>query len=96
MIERLIHFISQPMTKVVEYCQNLKEKGLNPLALETALNSALINGRPEEALFLMRVMKDEGCHLRPHYFWPIFLHHGRNSNTQSKQYLLRDERYAVI
>lgn len=71
------------MTQVVEYCQDLKENGLNPLALETALNSALVNGHPEEALFLMRVMRDEGCDLRPHYFWPIFLHHCKNGDTQS-------------
>ena len=72
------------MIKVVEYCQEFKEKGLNSLALEQALNSALTNGRPEEALFLMQVMKDEGCFLRPHYFWPIFLHHSKNGDMQSK------------
>lgn len=71
------------MTRVVEYCQELKEKGVNPLALETALNSALMNGFPEESFFLMRVMRDEGCSLRPHYFWPIFLHYGKNGDTQS-------------
>ncbi|XP_063887839.1 leucine-rich PPR motif-containing protein, mitochondrial-like [Scylla paramamosain] len=81
-IKHLVKSGTTPMIKVVEYCQDLKEKGLNPLALEQALNSALTNGRPEEALFLMRVMKEEGCSLRPHYFWPIFLHHGKSGDAQ--------------
>ncbi|XP_050728830.1 leucine-rich PPR motif-containing protein, mitochondrial-like [Eriocheir sinensis] len=81
-VRHLVKSGTTPMTRVVEYCQDLKEKGLNPLALETALNSALMNGFPEESLFLMRVMKDEGCVLRPHYFWPVFLHHSKNGDTQ--------------
>lgn len=68
---------NMPVSKVVSYCQEFKKEGLNMYALERALEATLNTGKPDAALALMRVMREDGAPLRAHYFWPIIVHYSK-------------------
>ncbi|XP_042205243.1 leucine-rich PPR motif-containing protein, mitochondrial-like isoform X2 [Homarus americanus] len=66
-----------PSSTIVHYCQEMKKQGLNTFALEAALGAALSNGLPDVAMFMLRVMNEDGAPLRAHYFWPIIIHYSK-------------------
>ncbi|XP_071514137.1 leucine-rich PPR motif-containing protein, mitochondrial isoform X2 [Panulirus ornatus] len=71
-----------PLSVVVQYCQELKKQGMNMYALECALGTALTNGLPQAAMFILRVMNEDGAPLRAHYFWPIIAHFAKLGETE--------------
>ncbi|XP_045595399.2 leucine-rich PPR motif-containing protein, mitochondrial [Procambarus clarkii] len=71
-----------PTSIAVQYCQEIKKNGQNMFALETALGAALSNGLPEAAMFILRVMNEDGVQLRTHYFWPIILHYAKHGKIE--------------
>lgn len=78
------HAYFQPVSKIVSYCQEFKKEGLNMYALERALEATLNNGKPDAALALMRVMREDGSPLRAHYFWPIIVHYSKLKQKDSE------------
>lgn len=78
------HELFQPVSKVVSYCQEFKKEGLNMYALERALEATLNTGKPDAALALMRVMREDGAPLRAHYFWPIIVHYSKLKQKDSE------------
>ncbi|KAK8734064.1 hypothetical protein OTU49_005996 [Cherax quadricarinatus] len=71
-----------PTSVVMQYCQELRKNGQNIYASEVALGGALQYGLPEAAMFIMRVMNEDGASLRPHYFWPIILQYGKQGEIE--------------
>lgn len=68
----------------MSYCQEFKKEGLNMYALERALEASLNAGKPDTALALIRVMREDGSPLRAHYFWPIIVHYSKLKQKDSK------------
>nr|UHY14113.1 LRPPRC [Cherax quadricarinatus] len=56
---------------VVEMCKQLQLQEINRFALHVALEHALRMKKEELAWLLLRVVKESGCPLREHYFWPL-------------------------
>ncbi|VVC95207.1 unnamed protein product, partial [Leptidea sinapis] len=65
---------SMPSSVIGLITQYLMASGRNPIALQNACECALQQGKVALALDLFTRMKQLGMPLRPHYFWPIFLH----------------------
>lgn len=68
------------MAGIVDIVMDLKESGLNPLALENAAEIALKTEYFELAWSLFKKLTS----LRPHFFWPILLNTGRKDGELGK------------
>lgn len=79
---------------IVQYCQKMKREGLNIYAMERCLQFALVMGRAELALPLMRVIVEDGGTVRSHYFWPVFVLCS-NEGDQDKLYRTISEMLAL-
>ncbi|XP_041922109.1 leucine-rich PPR motif-containing protein, mitochondrial [Alosa sapidissima] len=73
--------MDKPVEKLAHYCRDLNDSGLHASPMQFALYCALEAKKTGLAVELMKVMKDEGLPVRPHYFWPLLTHHQREKNT---------------
>ncbi|KAK7140045.1 hypothetical protein R3I94_012607 [Phoxinus phoxinus] len=72
--------MDKPVENIAAFCKDLKDSGLHSSPLHFTLQFALEAKKTTMAIALMRMMKDEGFPLRPHYFWPLFTHHQKDKN----------------
>lgn len=63
--------------------------GINDIASVTALREMLIRERKEDAIFLLKNMKESGLELRPHYFYPLFCQAGKAKDNKMVVNILR-------
>ncbi|XP_076142364.1 leucine-rich PPR motif-containing protein, mitochondrial [Alosa pseudoharengus] len=81
--------MDKPVEKLAHYCRDLNDSGLHASPMQFALYCALEAKKTGLAVELMKVMKDEGLPVRPHYFWPLLTHHQREKNTPGTMEVLR-------
>ncbi|KAJ8418453.1 hypothetical protein AAFF_G00141620 [Aldrovandia affinis] len=72
----------KPVEKMQRYCKELQDSSLHSSALQFTLQCALEARKTGMSLQLMKVMKEEGLPLRPHYFWPLLNQHLKDKDTK--------------
>uniref|UniRef100_A0A8C5HA61 PROP1-like PPR domain-containing protein n=1 Tax=Gouania willdenowi TaxID=441366 RepID=A0A8C5HA61_GOUWI len=69
-----------PLEKIVGYCKELQESNMHSAPLSFTLSCAL----EAKKLELMKLFKEQGFPIRPHYFWPLFTPHTKEKNVAGK------------
>lgn len=70
-----------PVEKITGYCKVLQDLNLHSTPLQFSLYCALEANKTGTAVELMKMMKEQGLPIRPHYFWPLLTHHLNEKNT---------------
>ncbi|KAH8357970.1 hypothetical protein KR200_010247 [Drosophila serrata] len=65
-----------PLKETLQFARQLVQRGQNPRALHLLVELAL-RRLPSSALGCLEALAAAGEELRPHYFWPLILHHYR-------------------
>ncbi|NXI54137.1 LPPRC protein, partial [Chloroceryle aenea] len=60
-----------PVNKLKQFCNELKESKMHSAPLPFILRCALEANKSALAVDVMKMMKEEGLPLRPHYSWPL-------------------------
>ncbi|NWS58565.1 LPPRC protein, partial [Chunga burmeisteri] len=60
-----------PVNKLKQFCNELKEAKMHSAPLPFILRCALEANKSALAIDVMKMMKEEGLPLRPHYSWPL-------------------------
>ncbi|NWW77262.1 LPPRC protein, partial [Climacteris rufus] len=71
-----------PLNKLKQFCSELKEAKMHSAPLPFVLRCALETNRSALAIDVMKMMKEEGLPLRPHYFWPLLVLHQKEKNLK--------------
>uniref|UniRef100_A0AAQ5YEK7 PROP1-like PPR domain-containing protein n=1 Tax=Amphiprion ocellaris TaxID=80972 RepID=A0AAQ5YEK7_AMPOC len=79
----LRHCISMDtsLEKLIRYCKGLQESSLHSSPLSFTLYCALEAKKTGTALELMKLFKEQELPVRPHYFWPLLVQHGKEDNA---------------
>uniref|UniRef100_A0A663LN49 Leucine rich pentatricopeptide repeat containing n=1 Tax=Athene cunicularia TaxID=194338 RepID=A0A663LN49_ATHCN len=62
-----------PVNKLKQFCTELKEAEMHSAPLPFILRCALETNKSALAIDVMKIMKEEGLPLRPHYSWPLLV-----------------------
>ncbi|XP_041907773.1 leucine-rich PPR motif-containing protein, mitochondrial isoform X1 [Corvus kubaryi] len=71
-----------PLNKLKQYCNELKEAKMHSAPLQFILRCALEANRSALAIDVMRMMREEGLPLRPHYCWPLLVAYQKENNLK--------------
>ncbi|XP_076190563.1 leucine-rich PPR motif-containing protein, mitochondrial [Aptenodytes patagonicus] len=71
-----------PMNKLKQFCNELKEAKMHSAPLPFILRCALEANKPALAIDVMKMMKEEGLPLRPHYSWPLLVGFQKEKNLK--------------
>ncbi|NWX83159.1 LPPRC protein, partial [Nothoprocta pentlandii] len=71
-----------PLSKLKHYCNELKEAKMHSAPLPFILRCALETKRADMAIDVMKIMKEEGLPVRPHYSWPLLVAYHKEKNLQ--------------
>uniref|UniRef100_A0A8C3DI68 Leucine rich pentatricopeptide repeat containing n=1 Tax=Corvus moneduloides TaxID=1196302 RepID=A0A8C3DI68_CORMO len=71
-----------PLNKLKQYCNELKEAKMHSAPLQFILRCALEANRSALAIDVMKMMKEEGLPLRPHYCWPLLVAYQKENNLK--------------
>ncbi|NWV13255.1 LPPRC protein, partial [Ptilonorhynchus violaceus] len=71
-----------PVDKLKQFCRELKEAKMHSAPLPFVLRCALEANRSALAIDVMKMMKEEGLPVRPHYFWPLLVAHQKEKNLE--------------
>ncbi|KFR09128.1 hypothetical protein N306_11656, partial [Opisthocomus hoazin] len=71
-----------PVNKLKQFCSELKEAKMHSAPLPFILRCALEANRPALAIDVMKIMKEEGLPLRPHYSWPLLVGFQKENNLK--------------
>uniref|UniRef100_A0A670K3X9 Leucine rich pentatricopeptide repeat containing n=1 Tax=Podarcis muralis TaxID=64176 RepID=A0A670K3X9_PODMU len=74
--------LNMPVDKLKQFCSDMKEHGIHTAPLQMTLLCALELKKTALAIDLMKAIKEEGEPVRPHYFWPLLVHHQKEKNVQ--------------
>nr|XP_005296166.1 leucine-rich PPR motif-containing protein, mitochondrial [Chrysemys picta bellii] len=74
--------MDKPLSKLKQFCDELKEANMHSSPLQFTLYCALESKKAALAINLMKTMKEEGLPLRPHYFWPLLVVYRKEKNVQ--------------
>uniref|UniRef100_A0A3P8RXI5 PROP1-like PPR domain-containing protein n=1 Tax=Amphiprion percula TaxID=161767 RepID=A0A3P8RXI5_AMPPE len=76
----LRHCISMDtsLEKLIRYCKGLQESSLHSSPLSFTLYCAL---EAKKTGTLMKLFKEQELPVRPHYFWPLLVQHGKEDNA---------------
>ncbi|KAJ7984997.1 hypothetical protein DPEC_G00360560 [Dallia pectoralis] len=70
-----------PAEKLVGYCQELLDSNFHTAPLQFTLYCCLEAKNTATAVELMKIKKDQGQPIRPHFFWPLLTQHVKSHNT---------------
>ncbi|XP_067092974.1 leucine-rich PPR motif-containing protein, mitochondrial [Osmerus mordax] len=70
-----------PVEKLAAFCKELQDSNLHSTPLQFSLYCSLEAKKTATAMELMKLMKEQGLPIRPHYFWPLLTHHQKEKNT---------------
>ncbi|CAL8254083.1 unnamed protein product [Lota lota] len=73
--------MDMPVEKVTHYCKELQESNLHTTPLHFTLACALEARKTDMCLSLMKVLKEQGLPVRPHFFYPLLTRHVKDKNT---------------
>ncbi|NXU46695.1 LPPRC protein, partial [Drymodes brunneopygia] len=71
-----------PVKKLKQFCNELKEVKMHSAPLPFVLRCALEANRSALAIEVMKMMKEEGLPLRPHYCWPLLAAYQKENNLK--------------
>ncbi|NXP82093.1 LPPRC protein, partial [Ramphastos sulfuratus] len=71
-----------PMNKLKQFCVELKEAKMHSAPLPFILRCALEANKSALAIDIMKMMKEEGLPLRPHYSWPLLVQFQKEKNLK--------------
>ncbi|PKU48796.1 leucine-rich ppr motif-containing mitochondrial [Limosa lapponica baueri] len=71
-----------PVNKLKQFCSELKEAKMHSAPLPFILRCALEANKPALAIDVMKMMKEEGLPLRPHYSWPLLVGYQKEKNLK--------------
>ncbi|NXB76183.1 LPPRC protein, partial [Donacobius atricapilla] len=72
-----------PVSKLKQFCNELKEAKMHSAPLPFILRCALeTNKSGNLAIDVMKMMKEEGLPLRPHYCWPLLVAYEKENNLK--------------
>ncbi|KAM6128128.1 leucine-rich PPR motif-containing protein, mitochondrial isoform 2-T2 [Pterocles gutturalis] len=71
-----------PVKKLKQFCNELKEAKMHSAPLPFILRCALETNRSALAIDVMKMMKEEGLPLRPHYSWPLLVGFQKEKNLE--------------
>ncbi|NWY62096.1 LPPRC protein, partial [Chionis minor] len=71
-----------PVNKLKQFCSELKEAKMHSAPLPFILRCALETNRSALAIDVMKMMKQEGLPLRPHYCWPLLVGFQKEKNLK--------------
>ncbi|KFQ39962.1 hypothetical protein N332_04766, partial [Mesitornis unicolor] len=71
-----------PVNKLKQFCSELKEAKMHSAPLPFILRCALETNRSALAIDVMKMMKEEGLPLRPHYSWPLLVAFQKEKNLK--------------
>uniref|UniRef100_A0A8C0APY5 Leucine rich pentatricopeptide repeat containing n=1 Tax=Buteo japonicus TaxID=224669 RepID=A0A8C0APY5_9AVES len=71
-----------PVNKLKQFCTELKEAKMHSAPLQFILRCALEANKSALAIDVMKMMKEEGLPLRPHYFWPLLVGFQKQKNLK--------------
>ncbi|NWS65419.1 LPPRC protein, partial [Crotophaga sulcirostris] len=71
-----------PLNKLKQFCNELKESKMHSAPLPFVLRCALEANKPALAIDVMKMMKEEGLPLRPHYSWPLLVAFQKEKNLK--------------
>ncbi|NXC99900.1 LPPRC protein, partial [Certhia familiaris] len=71
-----------PMSKLKQFCNELKEAKMHSAPLPFVLRCALEANKSALAIDVMKMMKEEGLPLRPHYCWPLLVQYRKENNLK--------------
>ncbi|XP_053317229.1 leucine-rich PPR motif-containing protein, mitochondrial isoform X2 [Spea bombifrons] len=74
--------LNMPASKVKKFCDALQEANLHSSPLQFALYCALESQKSGLAFDLMKIAKEEGMPVRPHFSWPLLVHYQKEKNIQ--------------
>ncbi|CAM4552588.1 leucine-rich PPR motif-containing protein, mitochondrial [Caretta caretta] len=72
----------KPLSKLKQFCDELKEANMHSSPLQFTLYCALESKKAALAINLMKTMKEDGLPLRPHYSWPLLVGYQKEKNVQ--------------
>ncbi|NWR70299.1 LPPRC protein, partial [Centropus unirufus] len=71
-----------PLSKLKQFCDELKEANMHSAPLQFILRCALETNKSALAIDVMKMMKEEGLPLRPHYSWPLLVAFQKEKNLK--------------
>ncbi|XP_064014468.1 leucine-rich PPR motif-containing protein, mitochondrial isoform X1 [Pogoniulus pusillus] len=71
-----------PLNKLKQFCVELKEAKMHSAPLPFILRCALEANKSALAVDVMKMMKEEGLPLRPHYSWPLLAQFQKEKNLK--------------
>ncbi|NXO34964.1 LPPRC protein, partial [Locustella ochotensis] len=71
-----------PVSKLKQFCDELKEAKMHSAPLPFILRCALEAKKSALAIDVMKMMKEEGLPLRPHYCWPLLVAYEKENNLK--------------
>ncbi|XP_070788465.1 leucine-rich PPR motif-containing protein, mitochondrial [Pituophis catenifer annectens] len=71
-----------PLAKLKYFCSELKASNLHPSPLLSSLSFALEAKKTDLSIDIMKIIKEEGLCLKPHYFWPLLAQHQEKKNPE--------------
>ncbi|KGL89691.1 hypothetical protein N301_04452, partial [Charadrius vociferus] len=71
-----------PVNKLKQFCSELKEAKMHSAPLPFILRCALETNKSALAIDVMKMMKEEGLPLRPHYCWPLLVGFHKEKNLK--------------
>ncbi|KAM6083028.1 leucine-rich PPR motif-containing protein, mitochondrial isoform 2-T2 [Chlamydotis macqueenii] len=71
-----------PVSKLKQFCSELKEEKMHSAPLPFILRCALETNKSALAIDVMKIMKEEGLPLRPHYSWPLLVGFQKEKNLK--------------
>ncbi|NWZ38745.1 LPPRC protein, partial [Brachypodius atriceps] len=71
-----------PLSKLKQFCDELKEAKMHSAPLPFILRCALETNKSALAIEVMKMMKEEGLPLRPHYCWPLLVAYEKQKNLK--------------
>uniref|UniRef100_T1DMM3 Leucine-rich PPR motif-containing protein, mitochondrial-like protein n=1 Tax=Crotalus horridus TaxID=35024 RepID=T1DMM3_CROHD len=74
--------MEMPLVKMKYFCNELKASNLHPSPLLSSLFFSLEAKKTDLAIDIMKIIKEEGLCLKPHYFWPLLAQHQEKKNTE--------------
>uniref|UniRef100_A0A8C7GCY1 Leucine rich pentatricopeptide repeat containing n=1 Tax=Oncorhynchus kisutch TaxID=8019 RepID=A0A8C7GCY1_ONCKI len=73
--------MDKPVDKVARYCKELQDSSYHATPLQFTLYCCLEAKKTATAVEVMKMMKEQGQPIRPHYFWPLLTQHAKDQNT---------------
>ncbi|XP_015588868.1 leucine-rich PPR motif-containing protein, mitochondrial isoform X2 [Cephus cinctus] len=79
---RKLVFCNVSPEKIIETCKFLESKELNNQAFSVAIEASFLKGNAALSIQLLEAWKETGATIKQHFFWPLFVAHGNQSNFQ--------------